>query len=153
MFSVSLLPAKTTSEPGELIELFGTVYADSTPIGGLKVILKINGILQKEGVTDNNGSFKFETSFSETKTYYAYVEAYVPEKLVEEFSKLGDVNSDGVIDDKDTNLIKEAFGSTPDSPNWNPKCDLNRDGVIDAKDFRTVSFNYGLTLEEWLKKR
>ncbi|MCL6579203.1 MAG: hypothetical protein K6T73_07435 [Candidatus Bathyarchaeota archaeon] len=153
MFSVSLLPSKTTPEPGETIELFGTVYADSTPIKDLKVVLLINGAIQKEAFTDRNGNFKFEISLPTAKTYYAYVEVYAPERLAEEFASLGDINSDGVINEEDRNLLSKAYHSVPGSPNWNPKCDLNKDNKVDLKDLTILSKNYGLTIEEWLKKR
>jgi hypothetical protein len=138
---------------GELIQFFGAVYADSTPIRGLKVVLMINSTVQKEAETDINGQFVFESFFSQPGSYYAYVEAYVPAELAEKFAKLGDINLDGIIDDKDANLLKEAYTSTPGSPKWNPKCDLNGDGRVDYRDLFIISRNYGLTMEEWLKRR
>jgi len=67
----------------------------------------------------------------------------------EAFHKLGDVNRDGIIDDRDIALLKAAFGSRPGAPNWNPDCDLNGDGVVDVFDTTIASRNYGLTIEKW----
>jgi len=67
----------------------------------------------------------------------------------EAFHKLGDVNRDGVIDDRDLALMRAAFGAKPGDPNWNPDCDLNGDGIINVKDVGLASRNYGLTIENW----
>jgi len=71
----------------------------------------------------------------------------------EAFHKIGDINRDGVIDDKDIDLARAAFGSTPGKPNWNPDCDLNGDGVVDITDVAITSRNYGLTIELWKTKK
>lgn len=71
--------------------------------------------------------------------------------LREMFHRLGDVNRDGVIDDKDLALLRAAYGSTPGMPNWNPDCDLNGDGKVDLKDLAIASKNYGLRYEDWVK--
>jgi len=71
----------------------------------------------------------------------------------DKFHKMGDVNRDGVIDEIDLNLLKEAFGSTPGAPNWNPECDLNGDGKVDVLDVAIASKNYGLTIERWKARR
>lgn len=74
-------------------------------------------------------------------------------RLMEEFHRLGDVNRDGVIDDTDLLCLKNAYGSKPSDPNWNPDCDLNGDGKVDIYDVVIASSHYGLTFEEWLKTR
>jgi hypothetical protein len=56
---------------------------------------------------------------------------------------LGDVNKDGIVDLKDVYEVARAYGSRPDSPNWNPNCDLNEDLFIDIKDYTIVCKNYG----------
>jgi hypothetical protein len=84
---------------------------------------------------------------------YFYMKVHAESLLKEEFRKMGDVNGDGIIDDKDLSLLQAAFGSTPGMPNWNPKCDLNGDGKVDGKDLAIASMNYGLTFEEWLKTK
>jgi len=67
----------------------------------------------------------------------------------ETFRRMGDVNRDGIIDDRDLELLKMAYGSKPDAPNWNIDADLNGDGVVDGKDIATASRNFGLTIEVW----
>ncbi len=76
-----------------------------------------------------------------------------PPELMEEFHKMGDVNRDGIINDKDLALLQVAYGSTPGTPNWNPACDLNSDGVVDMRDISIYATNQGLTFEEWLKTK
>lgn len=77
--------------------------------------------------------------------------AAAPATLFAQFRKLGDVNADGVIDGTDLALIQVAYGSTPESPNWNPAADLNGDGVVNILDVVTCSSNQGLTYATWLK--
>ncbi|RLI83299.1 hypothetical protein DRP04_01840 [Archaeoglobales archaeon] len=55
----------------------------------------------------------------------------------------GDLNQDGVVDVKDIFTIGKAYGSTPDSPNWNPDADVNDDGKVDVKDLFSVVRFYG----------
>lgn len=76
-----------------------------------------------------------------------------PPELMEEFRKMGDVNRDGIIDDKDLALLQAAYGSTPGTPDWNPNCDLNGDGKVDLYDGTIATSNYGLTFKEWLKTK
>ena len=52
---------------------------------------------------------------------------------------LGDVNRDGIVDEADKEVIKDAYGSTPGSPNWNPEADIwgpddEPDGFINVYD-------------------
>jgi len=56
---------------------------------------------------------------------------------------LGDVNGDGRVDLKDIALVARAFGSTPNSPNWNPAADLNGDGIVNMQDIAIVARNFG----------
>jgi len=57
----------------------------------------------------------------------------------------GDINTDGFVNDQDLSLLKQAYGSTTDSGNWNPNADLNKDNIIDAHDLRLLGENYGKT--------
>jgi hypothetical protein len=58
---------------------------------------------------------------------------------------LGDVNGDKTVDIFDAVLLAKASGSTPSSPNWDPRCDLNNDGFIDIFDAVLLSANAGKT--------
>jgi len=65
------------------------------------------------------------------------------------FHALGDVNWDGVIDDKDYALVQAAFGSVPGGSNWNPDADLNGDGKVDVRDTYMVAKNMGKTVPRY----
>jgi hypothetical protein len=62
------------------------------------------------------------------------------------FAKLGDINGDGYIDNKDLVLLQAAYGSRPGDSNWNPRADLNGDGVVDLADLVILSHNMGLNI-------
>lgn len=55
----------------------------------------------------------------------------------------GDLNGDGTIDINDAVILANAFGSTPNSTNWNPKADINSDGVVNILDAVILSANFG----------
>jgi PKD repeat protein len=54
-----------------------------------------------------------------------------------------DVNGDGKVDVTDIFLVAKAFGSTPRSSNWDPRCDVNGDGKVDISDVFLVAKHYG----------
>ena len=54
-----------------------------------------------------------------------------------------DVNGDGVVNMADVVLVLLAFGSTPGSPNWNPRCDITQQGKVDMSDVVIVLENFG----------
>lgn len=60
--------------------------------------------------------------------------------------EMGDVNGDGVIDQKDMDLLKAAWGAFRGEPGYNEACDLNHDDVIDASDLAILSRNYGKSI-------
>jgi len=60
--------------------------------------------------------------------------------------EMGDVNGDGVIDQKDIDLLKVAFGTQKGESGYVEACDLNHDGVIDYKDLTKASSNYGKSI-------
>jgi hypothetical protein len=74
----------------------------------------------------------------------------IPADKREEFHRMGDVNRDGYIDDKDMELLKAAYGSTPGSPNWNPDCDLDGNGRVDYVDIGTFARNYRRDIFTWM---
>ena len=69
----------------------------------------------------------------------------VDPEQAEQLHEMGDVNRDGVIDQKDLDLIEAAYGSREGDPDWNPECDLDHDGVITSYDMTRASGNYGKT--------
>jgi len=58
---------------------------------------------------------------------------------------LGDINKDMTVDCKDLFQLAIDYGSTSQSPNWNPNADLNHDNKIDNIDLLTLTQNYGKT--------
>jgi len=67
---------------------------------------------------------------------------------------LGDINKDGVVDQKDLAILAAAYGShcanydyqgEPASPNWNPLADLNGDGVVNLLDLLLLANDWGKT--------
>lgn len=61
-----------------------------------------------------------------------------------EMPLVGDINSDGTINQQDLTLLMQEYGLTPDSPTWNPNADLNKDNVVDEKDLYILGQNYGM---------
>ncbi len=55
----------------------------------------------------------------------------------------GDLNEDNVINTADYSIIQKAYGSTPQSANWNENADLNKDGVVNTFDSAIVIKNLG----------
>jgi subtilisin family serine protease len=55
----------------------------------------------------------------------------------------GDVNRDAIVNAADLLLLNQAYGTTPSSANWNPKCDFNKDNMTNVSDLRTLGKNYG----------
>jgi len=58
---------------------------------------------------------------------------------------IGDINGDKIVDVFDAVLLAKAAGSTPGSPNWDPRCDLNNDGIVDLFDAVLLAANAGKT--------
>jgi hypothetical protein len=55
----------------------------------------------------------------------------------------GDLNGDNQISLADLLLLLKAYGSTPNSSNWNPVADLNCDGQVSLTDLLLLLKNYG----------
>lgn len=56
---------------------------------------------------------------------------------------VGDVNGDGKVDMIDIGLVCKAYGTSPEVPRWDPRCDLNGDNKIDMKDIGLACMHYG----------
>jgi len=59
------------------------------------------------------------------------------------FQSSGDLNNDGIINMLDLYTVAQAYGSTPEHPNWNPLADLNGDGIVDMRDLYIVAVRFG----------
>lgn len=77
-----------------------------------------------------------------TARFYAKPAKATVTAIDEEFHLMGDVDWDGKIDDRDMELLQEAYGKTAEEC---PECDLNGDGIIDILDLATAGKNYGKT--------
>jgi hypothetical protein len=55
----------------------------------------------------------------------------------------GDINTDGKVDEYDLRILVAAYGSTPDSPNWNLSADITGNKIVDAHDLYVIATNYG----------
>lgn len=55
----------------------------------------------------------------------------------------GDINGDNVISLGDYSLLRQAFGTAPGSPAWNPMADLNGDGTVSLADYAILRLNFG----------
>lgn len=62
---------------------------------------------------------------------------------LEAFFFLFDMNNDGSVNMKDIAIAAAAFGSTPNSPKWNPISDVNHDGKVDIKDIALIAGDFG----------
>jgi len=111
--------------------------------------------------TDAQGNVKSEKTWGGTDYDYAYSGVLMPTKsyvlvgqtasfgvgnynsLLIVFSKLGDVNRDGIINVLDLILVANALGTHPSDPKWNPSADLNQDGNINVLDLIVVATYLG----------
>jgi hypothetical protein len=57
----------------------------------------------------------------------------------------GDVDGNHKVDIKDILIVAKAYGTNPQSPNWNPNADVNCDDKVDIKDILITAKNYGKT--------
>ena len=58
----------------------------------------------------------------------------------------GDINGDGTVDVYDAMILAAAFGSGPNSPNWNPNADINGDGTVDIYDAIILAAYFGQSI-------
>jgi len=57
---------------------------------------------------------------------------------------VGDASGDNVVDNRDLIILRNAWGSTPSSRNWNPLADLNNDNVVNQLDMNLLRANWGI---------
>jgi parallel beta-helix repeat protein len=63
----------------------------------------------------------------------------------------GDINKNMGVDSDDLSQVATTYGSSSETPNWNPNCDINRDDKVDVFDLFNLSKNYGETVCRWQK--
>jgi hypothetical protein len=58
---------------------------------------------------------------------------------------IGDANNDGDVNSADLTTFNLAYGSTPNSTNWNTYCDFDRDDKVIVSDLYDLGKHYGQT--------
>ncbi|HRI45204.1 MAG TPA: dockerin type I domain-containing protein [Fimbriimonadaceae bacterium] len=113
-------------------------------------------VLQGENVAlDGAGNYSFDTAlpagnydlYAKGSHWLRKVRAIVlsPGAGGASFSLFnGDVDGDNEIAIGDYSLLSNAFGSDPNSPNWDPMADLNGDDEVTIGDYAILSNNFGM---------
>lgn len=57
----------------------------------------------------------------------------------------GDLNDDNIINSADFTILRNVYGSTPASENWNANADFNLDSVVNTYDLAYIIKNMGQT--------
>jgi hypothetical protein len=96
-----------------------------------RIIKHVNG-----SDTLAEAAFSLDPSWTQVGLYPTGAETpnLNPAYLSVVFALIGDVDGDGKVDMGDIVALCDAFGSTPEKPNWNPNCDLDHDGSITMGD-------------------
>ncbi|MGD0160668.1 MAG: G1 family glutamic endopeptidase [Candidatus Bathyarchaeia archaeon] len=55
----------------------------------------------------------------------------------------GDLNGDFKVNISDLSIIARAFGSSPNSANWNPNADIDDNGKVNMSDIAILARHYG----------
>jgi len=103
----------------------------------------LNFTWNTSGITPGNYAIKAEADIVENEynaTDNTFINGMVYVKIP------GDENGDGTVDDSDLAALVNAYGSIPDTPNWNPDGDFNTDNIISVLDLVALSRNYGRTV-------
>lgn len=102
--------------------------------------------LSSDGTYDFSFRFPFAgasignyTVYASSQYYFTQVKGNVSFTLF----VMGDVNGDGIVDIYDAILLSNAYNSTPDKPNWNPRADFNNDNIVDIYDAIILASHYG----------
>lgn len=96
-------------------------------------------------------SFRVPTGVALSGVYKSYAKSTFMDETA--FASIGihvgllcDLNDDGKVSLQDLILLAQAYGSTPDAPNWNPRADFNGDQKISLPDLVTLAQNFGKTI-------
>jgi hypothetical protein len=134
----------TVRNNGNVTETFDVkVFYNDTGIGGLGGIGTVTDLLPQQEttitimwdttgvewchnytITATAGPVPFEFNLGDNTFEDGKVKVRIP----------GDVNGDGVVDMRDIGELTNAYGATPDRPNWIFYGDMNRDRRIDLRD-------------------
>jgi hypothetical protein len=141
----------TVVNQGLLAETFNvTLYANETEIGKLTgIVLPSGNSVTLTFVWDTTGYLKGPYTLSavastvegETDTLdNTFIDGDVMVTLQ------GDVDGDGDVDALDLADLSDAYGSTPEKPNWNATCDIDGDNLVDIFDLFNLGKNFGETM-------
>jgi len=160
---ISVTPSKTQFYPGEAVTVsvnvknFGVItenvkvraYYGSNIIGTKTTTLAQNAAQLLIFNWDTGNVQAGNYAISATVEPIPYIERdYADNTLTDgtvQVGLLGDINNDHIVNNQDLILLKQAYGSKPGEPNWNPNADLNKDSIIDASDLQVLGSNYGKT--------
>ncbi len=138
---------------------FSASSSPSQPFSGITILAILTFVPSQIGKTDVSFVFTSgqigDTDFLVDSTHdilasvtnlVVTVEAtatsiYQPEKVQGSGGLVGDINSDGVVDKKDEQLLLQDFGKTG-TPGFS-KADLNNDGKVDLLDRSILYKNFG----------
>jgi transglutaminase-like putative cysteine protease len=70
---------------------------------------------------------------------------YTEDEMMETSPLLGDLNGDRIVNITDIAVAAKAFGSKPNSKNWNITADINRDEIVNIIDISIIAREYGKT--------
>jgi hypothetical protein len=157
---ISVIPSKTVVGQGYILETnitaadLGsypetfdvTVYANATGIISQNVILS----------SGNSTTVTFSWNTSDVAYGNYIISAYATPVLGETnttdnnctgglvaVSIPGDINGDFKVSLVDVVLLAQAYGSKPDSANWNPNADIDDSGIVGLSDLAVLAANYG----------
>lgn len=89
------------------------------------------------------------TAYLKGPAQIATASAFVVKPTVSDLSTItllsGDLNEDNIINSSDYSIAKAAYGTRPQSQNWNPNIDLNLDGIVNNFDLAFIVNNFGKT--------
>jgi uncharacterized protein (DUF2141 family) len=143
----SLDTTVTAEDLGSYPETFNvTLYANTTTIASQNVTLSAGN------------STTISLSWNTTGVAYGnyVISAYVPPVPGETnttnntftagsvtVSIPGDLNGDFKVNLQDLAILAQAYGSKPDSANWNPNADIEDSGTVGLADLAVLAAHYG----------
>jgi hypothetical protein len=91
----------------------------------------------------NNAATDYIKSENSTHIFVHFVYSHTTVSIKIWATIFCDINGDRKVDMIDLWLIAKAFGSIPQSSNWNPLADINFDGKVDMIDAWEVARKFG----------
>jgi hypothetical protein len=137
----------TAADLGDYSETFNvTLYANSLPVASTNVTLSAGNSTDialswnTTGVAYGNYTISAyawpvpdETNTTNNNCTGGSVIVSIP----------GDLNDDFKVNVSDLAIMARAFGSNPNSANWNPNADIDDDGTVNMSDVAIVARHYG----------